>query len=165
MKPTMAARPDRAAIGPVSDRHRSESGLELQNGSHFLTEKLTSPDQVEAGFSGKCSKKQEGTMPTLLARVRFVLGALALACLIALAVPVAAQQPSSVNPTASSVNEQKLLQQLQRVEGRISIPDEKAAVLIQPEGRDWRRFHEVTLRWIGGIAIIGMLAVLVIFYL
>jgi formate dehydrogenase subunit gamma len=104
-------------------------------------------------------------MPTLLARVRFVLGALALAWLIALAAPVAAQQPSSVNPTASSVNEQQLLQQLQRVEGRITIPDEKAGVLIQPEGRGWRNFHEVTLRWIGAIAIVGMLAVLVIFYL
>src|SRR5262245_5678341 len=104
-------------------------------------------------------------MPTLLARVRFVLGALALAWLIALAAPVAAQQPSSVNPTASSVNEQQLLRQLQRVEGRITIPDEKAGVLIQPEGRGWRNFHEVTLRWIGAIAIVGMLAVLVIFYL
>jgi formate dehydrogenase subunit gamma len=102
-------------------------------------------------------------MPTLLARVRFVLGALALAWLIALAAPVAAQQP--VNPTASAVNEQQLLRQLQRVEGRISIPDERAGVLIQPEGRDWRRFHQVTLRWIGAIAIVGMLAVLVIFYL
>jgi formate dehydrogenase subunit gamma len=30
-------------------------------------------------------------------------------------------------------------------------------VLIQPAGRDWRQFHEVTLRWIGAIAILGML--------
>ena len=38
-------------------------------------------------------------------------------------------------------------------------------VLEQPAGRDWRQFHQVTLRWIGAIAILGMLAVLVLFYL
>jgi formate dehydrogenase subunit gamma len=63
------------------------------------------------------------------------------------------------------VQEQQLLRQLQQVQGRITIPDGKAATLIQPGGRDWRQFHEVTLRWIGAIAILGMLALLVIFYL
>ncbi len=38
-------------------------------------------------------------------------------------------------------------------------------MLEQPAGRDWRQFHQVTLRWIGAIAILGMLAVLVLFYL
>jgi len=38
-------------------------------------------------------------------------------------------------------------------------------VIEQPEGRDWRHFHEVTLRWIGAISIIGILVVLVGFYL
>jgi formate dehydrogenase subunit gamma len=79
--------------------------------------------------------------------------------------PAAAQQPSSVNPTASSVKEQQLLQQLQRVEGRITIPDQRERVLIQPAGQEWRHFHTVTLPWIGAIAILGMLAALVIFYL
>ncbi len=79
--------------------------------------------------------------------------------------PAAAQQPNAVNPTASSVKEQQLLQQLQRVEGRITIPDQRERVLIQPAGQDWRHFHTVTLPWIGAIAILGMLAVLVIFYL
>jgi formate dehydrogenase subunit gamma len=77
----------------------------------------------------------------------------------------AQQQPSSVNPTASSVQEQELLRQLQQVQGRVSIPNEEAGVLIQPEGRDWRQFHEVTLPWIGAIAILGFLLVLVVFYL
>jgi formate dehydrogenase subunit gamma len=104
-------------------------------------------------------------MAPLFARVRYVVGALALVWLVALAVPAAAQQPTSVNPTASSVQEQQLLRQLQRVEGRITIPDEKAGVLIQPEGRGWRRFHNITLRWIGAIAILGMLVALVVFYL
>jgi formate dehydrogenase subunit gamma len=37
--------------------------------------------------------------------------------------------------------------------------------LIQPAGRSWREFHQVTLPWVGAIAILGMLAVLVVFYL
>ena len=48
---------------------------------------------------------------------------------------------------------------------RGSIPDTKSYTIEQPAGRDWRHFHEVTLRWIGAIAILGVLAVLVIFYL
>ena len=105
-------------------------------------------------------------MGTIVARIRDVLGALALVWFVALVGPAGAQQqPPSVNPTASAVQEQQLLRQLQRVEGRITIPDEKAGVLIQPEGRDWRRFSQVTLRWIGAIAILGMLALLVVFYL
>jgi len=101
----------------------------------------------------------------LVARIRIMLGALVLAGLMCLAAPAGAQQPTSVNPTASSVNEQQLLRQLNQIDGRITIPDEKAGVLIQPEGRDWRRFHNVTLRWIGAIAILGMLVALVAFYL
>src|SRR5947209_2603144 len=51
------------------------------------------------------------------------------------------------------------------ISGRVSIPDQKSANLIHPAGRDWRHFHEVTLRWIGGIAVLGMLIVLAAFYL
>lgn len=51
------------------------------------------------------------------------------------------------------------------IRGRITIPDSRAANLIQPEGREWREFHNVTMGWIGGIAVLGMLALLVIFYL
>src|SRR5215475_10194649 len=93
------------------------------------------------------------------------LGAWALLLLVALAAPAQAQQPSSVNPTASSVKEQQLLQELNRVQGRVSIPDQRSGVLEQPAGREWREFRDVTLRWIGGIVILGMLAVLIIFYL
>ena len=57
------------------------------------------------------------------------------------------------------------MQQLKQIQGRGTIPDTKSYMIEQPAGRDWRHFHEVTLRWIGGIAILGMLAVLVIFYL
>lgn len=92
-------------------------------------------------------------------------GVLALALMLAVLVPAGAQQPSQVNPTASSVTEQGLLQELNRIQGRVTIPDQRSRVLMQPAGRDWRYFHGVTLRWIGGIAILGMLAILVVFYL
>src|SRR4051794_17769953 len=94
--------------------------------------------------------------------IRLALGAWALLLLVTMSVPCKAQQ---VNPTASSVNEQQLLQELNRIQGRVSIPDQRSGVLEQPAGRDWREFRNVTLRWIGGITIIGMIAVLVIFYL
>jgi formate dehydrogenase subunit gamma len=51
-----------------------------------------------------------------------------------------------------------------RIAGRVSIPDQQAANLIQPAGQSWRDFHNVTLTWVGGIAILGILAVLVLFY-
>ena len=43
------------------------------------------------------------------------LGVWALLLLVTLAAPAQAQQPSSVNPTASSVKEQQLLQELNRI--------------------------------------------------
>ncbi|TMJ92279.1 MAG: formate dehydrogenase subunit gamma [Alphaproteobacteria bacterium] len=107
-------------------------------------------------------------MPKLSARLRFIVGAMALALIVAVAAPVTAQQrnpDSSVNPTASSVREDQLLNELDRISGRCTIPDQKACTIEQPAGRDWRHFHEVTLRWIGAISILGMLALLVIFYL
>jgi formate dehydrogenase subunit gamma len=79
--------------------------------------------------------------------------------------PVAAQQPTSVDPTASAVSEQQLLQQFKTIRGLGTIPDTKSYTIEQPAGRDWRHFHEVTLRWIGAVAILGILAVLVVFYL
>lgn len=52
-----------------------------------------------------------------------------------------------------------------RVIGRITIPDDKAAVLVQPEGRDWRAFRNGTMMWIGTVAILGMVALLAAFFL
>jgi len=104
-------------------------------------------------------------MAKVFAQMRLIAGALALAFVVATAVPVAAQQPSSVNPTAAAVKEQQLLQQLNMIEGRGTIPDAKSYVLEHPAGREWREFHTVTLKWIGGIFIIGMLALLTLYYL
>src|SRR5580693_8896317 len=102
---------------------------------------------------------------TIFTRMRLVLGALALFGLVFAVMPAGAQQPNSVNPTASSVKEEQLLRELGQIRGRGSIPDTKSYTIEHPAGRDWRHFHEVTLRWIGAIAILGMLVLLVVFYL
>jgi formate dehydrogenase subunit gamma len=104
-------------------------------------------------------------MPALLKTCRLVLATFALLWLALLVTPASAQQPSSVNPTASSVKEDQLLNQMRIINGRGTIPDTKSYNLEQPAGRDWRHFHEVVLPWIGTIAILGILAVLVLFYL
>jgi formate dehydrogenase subunit gamma len=82
--------------------------------------------------------------------------------------PAAAQNANSdppVDPDASAVKEQRLLEQAPRIEGRIDIPDKKASVLMQPAGRKWDYFHEVILHWLGAIVILGMLALLALAYL
>ncbi len=87
--------------------------------------------------------------------------------LFVLAVPVSAQQPTSVNPTAQSVKEAQLLDALkpgQSLAGRVSIPNKEAGTLIQP-GRDWRAFNQETLPRLGALAVFGVLALLVVFYL
>jgi formate dehydrogenase subunit gamma len=94
-------------------------------------------------------------MTALLVRARFIAGALALCALIALGTPACAQQNQPVDPDASVVNEQTLLQQAPRIEGRIDIPNQTASVLEQPAGRTWDYFHQVTLHWLGAIVIIG----------
>src|SRR5262249_13569417 len=96
--------------------------------------------------------------------IRLLAAALAVAFVVAMPVSLSAQQPTSVNPTADAVKEQQLRQEL-KIQGRGTIPDTKSYVIEHPAGRDWRHFHEVTLHWIGGIAVLGMLALLVIFYL
>jgi formate dehydrogenase subunit gamma len=103
-------------------------------------------------------------MATVCARIRLVFVAVAL-LVFAAAAPLAAQQPNSVDPNAAAVKEQLLLQQLNRIQGLGTIPDTKSYVIEQPMGRAWREFHEVWLHWIGVIAVLGMLAALIIFYL
>ena len=110
-------------------------------------------------------------------RIRFAVGVSALlrsvllfgllAC-VALASPGSAQQrgaDTAVNPTASSVKEEQLLREMRIISGRGTIPDTKSYNIEQPRGRDWRQFHEATLPWIGALAILGMFAVLIVFYL
>jgi formate dehydrogenase subunit gamma len=107
-------------------------------------------------------------MATMRTRLRFLIAALALCLAAAFTAPAMAQQqkqPSEVNPMAQSVKERELLKELNKIQGRTTLPDARSGVLEQPAGRDWRQFHQVTLRWVAAIAILGMLAVLILFYL
>ncbi len=104
---------------------------------------------------------------TLLARIRLLVLA-AVLLLAAVATPSLAQKldpDGAPNPTASVVNQDTLLKQVPRVDGRIDIPDTRASVLIQPAGRTWDYFHQVLLRWGGAIVILGTIALLGIAYL
>ena len=74
------------------------------------------------------------------------------------------QSGTGSNPTAQSVTEQQLLDELQKIQGRVSIPNTAAGLLEQPQGRDYRQFHETALPWIGAIVILGMLVLLALFY-
>jgi formate dehydrogenase subunit gamma len=103
-------------------------------------------------------------MATFFAHVRIALAAIAV-LMLAAGLPAAAQKSDEVNPTASSVKEDQLLNQMRIISGRGTIPDVKSYNIEQPAGREWRQFHEVTLHWIGAIAILGMLALLILFYL
>jgi formate dehydrogenase subunit gamma len=107
-------------------------------------------------------------MSMKLARIGLVVGVVAILMVVAVATPSTAQQlnpDGSPNPTASGVDEQTLLRQVPRIEGRIDIPNERESVLIQPAGRTWDYFHEVILHWLGTIVILGMIVVLAIAYL
>jgi formate dehydrogenase subunit gamma len=104
-------------------------------------------------------------MPTS-ASFRLFVAALMLSLAAAFTVPAAGPAfAQSVNPRAQSVKEKELLKELQKIQGRSTLPDQRTGVLEQPQGRSWRQFHQVTLRWIGAVAILGMLALLVLFYL
>jgi formate dehydrogenase subunit gamma len=119
-----------------------------------------------AGFAAEQNlRSRRINMAKIFAVMRLFAGALALAFVVATAIPASAQQPNSVNPTAAAVKEQQLLQHLKVIQGRGSIPDVKSQVIEHPAGRDWREYRMVTLQWIGGVVIIGVLIGLVIFYL
>ena len=97
------------------------------------------------------------------------LGMAALAVGLGLSAPASAQQGAPINPTARTVTEEQLLNALRpganaEIGGRVSIPDAKSSTLIRPAGRDWREFHQGTMHLVGAIAILGMIAVLAVFW-
>ena len=103
-------------------------------------------------------------MARLLAQARFIIGALALVFVVTIATPVPALAQQAA-PTAGAVTEDQLLQQLNKITGRCTLPDQKACTLEQPAGREWREFSQVTLPWVGGVLIIGVVVLLAIYYL
>ena len=104
---------------------------------------------------------------TFLAHIRLATSAMIFLAMMVSA-PAVAQKlgpDGAPNPTASVTSERNLLERFPRAEGRIDIPDTKAAVLIQPAGRTWDYFHEVLLHWGGAIVILGTIALLGLAYL
>jgi formate dehydrogenase subunit gamma len=75
---------------------------------------------------------------------------LAAALALGLAFAIAAPQAAMAQQTPA--DEAALLQQLKGgpVTGRVSIPDAKSGVLIQPQGRDWRQVSQGTVKSVGG---------------
>jgi formate dehydrogenase subunit gamma len=107
-------------------------------------------------------------MKGITTRLRAALVAIMLGFGVGLAAaPATAPQALAQAAAApSAASEQILLNYLQGdVRGRVSIPDQRAATLIQPAGRDFQTFWRSTMKWIGAVAILGMLAVIVIFYM
>jgi len=89
-----------------------------------------------------------------------------LAALLFAAPPALAQQPEPTPSSPTSKEQVQLYSPTQdKLVGRVSIPDQKLGVLVQPEGREWRQFRTETLRWVAAILIIGMVVLLAAFFL
>lgn len=87
-----------------------------------------------------------------------------IAAILAFGFGLAAPAGAQVNPTASAVKEEQLLKALDHVSGRVSIPDQKAADLIKPQGKEWRDFHRSVMPTLGAVAILGMTLLVLVFY-
>jgi formate dehydrogenase subunit gamma len=97
-------------------------------------------------------------------KISHMLVALSLVLGLALMAPSAQAQ---VNPTQQSVNEGALLEALGsggNVAGRITIPDQNAGYLIKPDNKLWAALQGDTLHQISIWAVIGMVALLTLFY-
>jgi formate dehydrogenase subunit gamma len=75
----------------------------------------------------------------------------------------AQRAPGPASPTTKE-QVQVYRSELDDIVGRVSIPDDKLRVLVQPEGRDWREFKTFTLRIVAGVMILGFVAALALFY-
>lgn len=83
---------------------------------------------------------------------------------LALAAPMSQAQ---VNPTEQSVTEDALFDALgsgDYVAGRISIPDQNAGFLIKPENKSWAALQGDTLHQLSIWSVVGMIALLSLFY-
>jgi formate dehydrogenase subunit gamma len=79
--------------------------------------------------------------------------------------PVTAPPPEGARGPTAEERELEAALKGERIEGRISIPNQSAGVLVQPEGRDWRVFHNRTLPWVAGVAVVGTVVLLALFFL
>jgi len=115
-------------------------------------------------------------MMRFASQVRTLAAALLLAAGLFVAAPGAApsalaQAGTPASPAAAQ--EEMLFRYLQtapqgrhgEIVGRVTIPDQKAATLIQPHGRGFQEAWRTTMKWVGAVSILGMLAVITLFYL
>lgn len=94
-----------------------------------------------------------------------LLVALGLVIAFGLAAPGAHAQ---INPTEKSVTEDALFEALGTtgsVAGRTSIPDASAGFLIKPDNKSWAALQGDTLHTLSIVAVVGMIAILALFYL
>lgn len=91
---------------------------------------------------------------------------IALSLIMALAL-IAPDASAQVNPTQKSVNEDALFQALgtSPVSGRVTIPDAAAGTLINAENKSWAALQGQTLHTLSIVAVVGMIAILTLFYL
>lgn len=79
-----------------------------------------------------------------------------------------AAHAQQINPTAESVTEDALLQALRegdKIEGRVSIPDDLSSGLIKPGNGSWASTHTGTVRFLTIAAVVGAVVVLGLFYM
>ena len=98
---------------------------------------------------------------SFLARLAAVFAVVAL---VATAAPMAEAQ---VNPTQSSVNEDSMFEALGgtgTVSGRVTIPDRASGNLIAPDNKGWAVLQGRTLQTLSIVAVVGMIALLALFY-
>ncbi|MGE5146855.1 MAG: formate dehydrogenase subunit gamma [Candidatus Eiseniibacteriota bacterium] len=95
--------------------------------------------------------------------------AAAVALVILAGLPLTSTPAYAETGKPAAADDATLLKYLQAhpgdVSGRVSIPDAKSGLLIQPEGREWRELRNGAVTVLGYVLIIGVLAVLIIFYL
>ncbi len=82
-------------------------------------------------------------------------------------VAMLAVAPVQAQPQPPANNDAALLEQLKNpVQGRVSIPDAKSALLIQPQGREWREMREGPVKSLGGwlllLVVVGLAAFMAI---
>lgn len=92
---------------------------------------------------------------------------LALLLFLTAAGPALAQLDQRAGPGSPQTKEEVQLYnpQQDKLVGRVSIPDTALATLVQPEGREWREFRTVWLRWIVGGLAVATTALLLGFFL
>jgi len=103
------------------------------------------------------------------ARLRLLQIAAAFALVVLAGLLLASAPAYAETGKPAAADDATLLKYLQAhpgdVSGRVSIPDAKSGLLIQPEGRNWRELRNGAVSILGYVLILGIIVVLAIFYL